>query len=125
MFKVVAFAIITLILVLLLKHRLPEYSMLILAAAGVILTLTVLGWVYSPLQTLFESLSRYNLDSALFKYLLKVFGVLYITKFATELCEDFGQTLLSGKIDFAGRATVFLLSLPLINSVFDLVSEML
>lgn len=125
MLKVISFAIIALLVVLILKERSPEYAMLCSAAAGAILLITVIGWIYSPLNELFQTLYSYGIKSYLVKYLLKVFAVCYITKFASELCEDFGQTSLSGKIDLAGRGTVFLLTLPLLSSVLEIASSLI
>ncbi len=120
MLQTVIFALITLIIVLFLKNHHPEYAMLASAAAGVILLVTVILQIYRPIEALFEKLEGFGVDSALIVYLLKVFGVCYITKFASELCSDFGQTSLSAKVELAGRAAVFVLTLPLIESVLEL-----
>ena len=120
MLQTVIFSLIALIVVLFLKKYHPEYSMLVSAAAGAIILVTVILQIFSPIKTLFEKIEQYGVDSSLVSYLLKVFGICYITKFASELCSDFGQTSLAGKVELAGRAAVFVLTIPLLNRVLEL-----
>lgn len=120
MLQTVIFAIIALIVVLFLKKHHPEYALLVSSAAGVILLVTVISQIYRPIEALFEKLEGFGVDNSLVVYLLKVFGVCYITKFASELCSDFGQTSLSAKVELAGRGAVFVLTLPLIEGVLEL-----
>lgn len=125
MLQTVAFAIIALILVLFLKNYHPEYAIMASAAAGIILLVTVLFQIYKPVVSLFEKIEEFGVDSSLVSYILKAFGVCYITKFASELCSDFGQTSLSGKVELAGRAAIFALTLPLLKSILELATSLI
>jgi stage III sporulation protein AD len=124
MIGVTAFTIVALITIIFLKKQNPEYALLISAAAGAVLLVTVIGWVYSPLSNMFQKLADYGVKSYLVEYLLKVFAICYLTKFASELCNDFDQTSLSAKIELAGRGTVFILTLPLLDSVLEVASSL-
>ena len=124
MIGVTAFTVVALITIIFLKKQKPEYALLISAAAGAVLLVTVIGWVYSPLSNMFQKLADYGVKSYLVEYLLKVFAICYLTKFASELCNDFDQTSLSAKIELAGRGTVFILTLPLLDSVLEVASSL-
>ena len=119
MVKIIIFAFISLVLILFLKSYRPEYAMLATAAAGAILLVSIISEVYSPLRTLFLMLEDYGINGELTTYLLKAFAICYLTKFPTDVCTDFGQTSLSGKVELAGRAAIFLLSLPLISGILQ------
>lgn len=124
MIGVTAFTVVALITIIFLKKQNPEYALLVSAAAGAVLLATVIGWVYSPLSNMFQKLVDYGVKSYLVEYLLKVFAICYLTKFASELCNDFDQTSLSAKIELAGRGTVFILTLPLLDSVLEVASSL-
>ncbi len=124
MFKVIAFSLITLFLVLILRNHSSGYALLLSVLAGSLALIFITGEIYPHLKELQDRLSDFGVNSYLTKYLFKVFGICYITRFAAELCEDFGQTSLSGKIDFAGRATVLILSLPLLSSVLEIATSL-
>ncbi len=119
MVKIIIFAFISLVLILFLKSYRPEYAVLATAAAGTILLVFIISEVYSPLHTLFLMLEDYGINGKLTTYLLKAFAICYLTKFATDVCTDFGQTSLSSKVELAGRAAIFLLSLPLISGILQ------
>ena len=119
MIKIIVFAIISLALILFLKNYRPEYAMLATAAAGGILLIFIIAMVYSPIKELFNMLEDYGIKNELTTYLLKAFAICYLTKFATDVCVDFGQTSLSGKVELAGRAAIFVLSIPLISSILQ------
>ena len=125
MFTVIAFVLISLFLVLVLKNHGSEYALLLSVLAGCLALVFITTEIYPHLEELKDRLSDFGVDSSLVKYLFKVFGICYITRFAAELCEDFGQTSLSGKIDFAGRATVLILSVPLLSSVLEIAATLI
>jgi stage III sporulation protein AD len=119
MVKIIVFAFISLVLILFLKSYRPEYAMLATAAASGIILVFIISEVYSPLSKLFLMLEDYGINNELTTYLLKAFAICYLTKFATDVCADFGQTSLSGKVELAGRAAMFILSLPLISGILQ------
>lgn len=119
MIKIIIFALVSLALILFLKAYRPEYAMLATAATGGILLIFIITSVYSPITELFKVLEDYGIKNELIAYILKAFAICYLTKFATDICTDFGQTSLSGKVELAGRAAIFVLSIPLIKSILQ------
>ncbi len=119
MIKIIAFALISLFLIVFLKNIKPEYGVIATAAAGGILLLWGVGEVAVPLEDFLKELENYGVESGLITYLLKTLGICYITRFAAELCADFGLNSLSAKVDFVGRGAIFLLSIPIIRSILN------
>lgn len=119
MIKIVAFVLITLILVFFLRQYRPEYSLIAAVTAGGIILIFLLLQLANPLLELFKLLNSYGVDSELTSYLLKALGICITTKFATELCSDFGQSSLSGKVEMAGKISLLIISLPIIKSILN------
>lgn len=119
MIKITIFTLIALILVLFLRQYRPEYSLIAAVAAGAIIIIFLLLEVANPLLELFGLLTSYGIEKELTAYLLKALGICIITKFATELCLDFGQSSLSGKVEMAGKVSILIISLPIIKSILN------
>ncbi len=117
--SLVAMVLVSLTLILLLRESHPAYAMLTAAVTGAIVLITLLQAAYDPVAYWFSKLTAYGVKSEFVTYLLKAFGLCYITKFAAELCQDFGQTSLSSKVELAGRVALFLLSLPLLQQILE------
>jgi len=66
---------------------------------------------------LFESL---KIDSSVFILLLKVCVIGYAIEFSAGLIEDLGIKNLSDKLIFVGKILLLSMSLPIFNSLFDL-----
>ena len=64
-------------------------------------------------------------DNYIFKTVLKSLGICYITSFSADMCKDFGQTSLAGKIELAGKIAVVVISIPLINEILNSALELI
>lgn len=73
--------------------------------------------VSSYFTELFESL---KIDSSVFILLLKVCIIGYAIEFSAGLIEDLGIKNLSDKLIFVGKILLLSMSLPIFNSLFDL-----
>lgn len=119
MFGIVAFALICLFVILFLKTTNPQTAAVTAAAAGCMLLAYLVLKVYPPLKELLCELEQVGVPSRLITYVLKTFGICYLTKFAADLCDDFGQTSLGSKVEFAGKVSIFILTLPLLKTILS------
>ncbi len=121
---IVVVCILTATASLFIKKYQPEYSLVltILSGASVLIALTLtLGGIIDTLRDIFD---YSELDSELFKVLIKALGICYIVNFAGETCRDFGQTSLASKVELAGKIAVTVLTLPLIKGILSTVLEL-
>lgn len=116
-FKVLALLLITCAVCLVLKGKNSEYALLTAITAGVIVSLIILKNLASPINAIRESLETYGVNTEYFKVALKAVGIGYVTSFIADSCRDSGQTSLASKAELAGKAAIFVLSVPLIISV--------
>ncbi|MBO5102803.1 MAG: stage III sporulation protein AD, partial [Clostridia bacterium] len=52
---------------------------------------------------------------------LKIIGVGYITEFSSNLCADSGNSAVASKILLAGKLVIFVLAIPIITSLIDII----
>lgn len=119
MIKVALFALAALIIIVILRQYHPEYALIAAVTAGGIILVFIIAELVSPLFALTETLKTYGAPESLITYVLKALGICIITKFATDLCSDFGQTSLAGKVEMAGKITLLLLSLPILQNILE------
>lgn len=119
LYKVLAICIIAAVLCLLLKRQSAEYAFFITLAAGIFILYIVFQSFIEPLRQLSEKLADYGVELAYFKVALKAVGVAYMTDFIADICRDSGQSSLAAKAELAGKAAIFLLSVPLLLSVLE------
>ena len=101
------------------KKYLPEYSMLINIASGIIilsLILTTLIPIINKINNLLESLcisKEYGI------ILFKCMGICLIAQFASDACRDAGETSLASKVELAGKVSIVTVAFPLFEKVFQ------
>lgn len=111
---IVSAAVITLI-----KQYKSEYAVLISVVAGVIVLLSVAVDMGKEILNVRNAVSRMGVDSSYFSVALKALGICIITGFVADTCRDCGNTALASKAELAGRCAIFVLSAPLLLSIFE------
>jgi len=106
------------------KELKKEYSVMIMIAAGIIITLWGLAKIYPVVDYLYELTDSSNI-SEYFSVIMKVLGISFIVQIGADICRDFGETSLASKIEFAGKAVILAAVLPLLRSVISMSIEML
>lgn len=120
LFKILTVLLISAVLSIVLKGRNQEYSTLVTIAAGVITALLILKNLAAPLAELKAEIESYGIKPEYFKVAIKALGLGYVSSFIADTCRDSGHTSLAAKAELAGKAAIFIISLPLLMSVLEL-----
>ena len=125
--KVGGLALVSLVVLLVLRQLKPEWGALVRMAAAVVAAgfiLTALSGVLSLVEEL-SSISGEALPADTWSILLRALGVAFLTEIAASICRDSGEGGLAGWVEMAGRVEILLLSFPLIRTVLSTVSDLL
>ena len=123
--KIIGVAFITTISSSLLKSTKPELSFAI-TITGVIVILTfIIDGMKNTISAFNQIAQITGIENGLIKILLKIVGVGYLTEFSAGILNDFGSQSIADKISLGGKITIVILSLPIIESLFDLVGGFL
>ena len=117
--KVMGICIVGTVLALVLKQKSGEYAFATVVVTGIIILFFVIKTVAEPIGLLFEKLSASGVKTEYFKIALKAVGVAYITDFIADASRDAGQSSIASKVELAGKAAIFLLSVPVLMSVLE------
>ncbi len=107
------------------KQVKPEFAVLITIAGSIVMLAYILGF-FGQIVSVYNSLIlRTGVDQGYFTILLKAIAVAYLVEFASGICKDSGNTSISDKIVLAGKVSILILSIPLVETIFDLISDIL
>lgn len=123
-FKVIGFGIIAVSLIIILKQQKQEIALLCVVASSVIM----LTFIFDDLKNVISLIDKLVIDSAIdssfLKIILKVVGISYMVEFGKDICKDAGESAIANKIEIAGKVIIVSLSIPVIASLLDIVSEL-
>lgn len=79
-----------------------------------------------PLFSMISSLTeRAGLDSAVYDIILKALGICILTQLAADICRDSRETAMASAVELAGRISLLLLCVPLVEKLLDSVEGLI
>lgn len=123
--QVVAFALVSTFIVILLKQYKSEYAIIAsIVASGIIIffAVTKLEVVINLLNDL---ISKIGIKNEFFEILIKITGIAYLIDFGSNICRDVGETAIASKVDFAGKVIIITMSLPILTTLLETVTEVI
>ena len=125
MIKIVGAAFLTAITSTILKSTKPELSFAVTITGIIIILLFILDMVKGSMSVLSEIVALTGMKNGVVQILLKIVGIGYLTEFSVGVLQDFNAATLADKVSLAGKITVILMSLPIINGLLTLFKQFL
>ena len=122
--KITGAALIIVMLAFIFKELKPEYSVMLIIAGGIIITLWGIAKIYPVVDYIRELTGSGNIPEY-FAVILKVLGISFIVQTGADICRDFGEASVASKIEFAGKAVILVVILPVLRSVINMGLELL
>jgi len=119
--KIVAVGIITVFASMIVKQTKPEISVLINIAGGILLVVLVVDLIGEVFNNFYSIFKTTGIDNDLLLPILKIIGVGYLCEFGANICQDAGSSSIADKVLFCGKIIILLISLPITQSVVDVV----
>lgn len=124
-FKIIAIGIGTSISVLILKSLKAEFAVLAGLAGGCLILFIAIDMISGIFGKLNLIVSKTGLETEIFKLLLKILGIGYLTEFSANICSDSGNSSIAEYITLGGRVVILVLSFPIILNLLNLVVTLL
>ena len=123
--KMIAMALVGVLMTLTLKQYKPEFAIYVSILCGCF----ILFYVFQKLTLIIELIKglirKINLREDFFEILLKATGVAYLTEFACQTCKDVGETAIASKVECAGRILILSMSIPILTTLVELMLDMI
>ncbi len=117
-FKIVGYAVIGLVTLMLLKGLRQDAALPLSALINVSLTLCALT-LLAPVITFLREFENASGTDGLVTVIGKASGVAVLSTLAADLCRDGGEASLAAKIELCGKCLCLSLALPLIRETFS------
>lgn len=124
MARVALIGMLTALIALQIKEMKSEYAVYLGLAGSLLLVFLMLGKLKWMIQTLQDFFTYVPLDSVYLGMILKLVGISYLADFAAGICQEAGQTTLGKQIELFAKLTLFGISLPIVQSVFQTLSQL-
>lgn len=121
MWKVSLIAVTVVILCIMIKKYRPELSSLLSITAGIIIFFYSLACISSVLSFVRSLIELLPIDDFYIYELIKMLGVTYAAEFAENICKDAGCQAVACQIEIFAKLTIVIMSIPIINSLIEIV----
>ena len=117
-FKVVAFGIISTVLVVLLKEQRKDIALILTIFSSLAIVIFAIDKIGNVISLLDNLANNSGINKEYLVIILKVTGIAYIVEFGKNICLDAGLASIATKLEMAGKVAIVTLSIPIITSLF-------
>lgn len=121
-FKIVGFAIFSVIIIIVLKEQKPEMALVLTVVSCVGLMIFAITQMTGIIEMLNDLVSKSGMNKEFLEVILKVTAIAYIVEFGKNVCVDAGQSAIATKLEMAGKVLILTLSLPLISALVNVLT---
>ena len=123
--QIIAFGLVSTFIIVLLKQYKSEYAIYASVIAGATLLLFAISKVGAVVALLDNLVDTVGINKEFFKILLKITGIAYLVEFASNMCKDAGESAISSKIELAGKILIVTMSIPIISTLIETITEVI
>ncbi len=100
-----------------------EYGVILAVITSVLISFYGISRLQIISHSIRELQDFLGINEAYITILLKMIGIAFLAEFSSSMCKDAGQTAIAGQIDFAGKLTMLVISLPILQSLLETLGE--
>ena len=102
-----------------------EYGIIVLLGLALILN----GFLVSRLREILTFLDsvgqKVQISDTYLRLLYKLLGISFVSRISSGLCEDMGYKSVAYQIELAGKLSILILSIPMLNSLLEMMDQVL
>ncbi|MGI6097026.1 MAG: stage III sporulation protein AD [Dethiobacteria bacterium] len=117
--QVVVIGLVATALILIVKEYRPEIALQLSIVVGILILSVVIGYISEAINVLISLAIQADINLVFLELLFRVIGIAYIAEFGSQVCRDAGEGSIAGKIEFAAKTLILVMSLPIIRAVME------
>ncbi|MGI6453342.1 MAG: stage III sporulation protein AD [Syntrophomonadaceae bacterium] len=123
--QVVGLALVTTILLLILRHEQPVMAVVLSIVFGIVIFIFLIDKLASIISVMEELTRRAEINYFFLSTVLKILGVAYIGEFAAAICQDAGAEVVAKKVEFATKIIIAVMALPIMVAILESLVELI
>ena len=123
--KIITGVLITVVLSIVLNKQNKDLSIVLILAVSAMVLFAAISYI-EPVFAFIDKLQELgNLDKSVLQIILKAVGISLIAEIAVQVCQDSGNTALGKAVQIFATMAVLWISLPLMESLIDLLQNIM
>lgn len=123
--QIVSLALVATFLIIILKQYKTEFAILVSLVACIFIILFSFEKIQIIINLLNDLIVASGINKTFFEILIKITGIAYIVELASSLCVDAGEKAIASKIEFAGKVLIVTMSVPIITTLVETITEVI
>ena len=123
--KIIGIALVSVIIIIILKQYKPEFAIYISILAGILILLLVMDKLTGIINLLQSLASKASINSTFLVLLIKITGIAFLSEFAVSICKDSGEAAIASKIEVGTKIIIIAMSIPIISSLLEIIFQIL
>ena len=123
--KIIGIALVSVIIIIILKQYKPEFAIYISILAGILIILLVMDKLTGIINLLQSLASKASINSTFLVLLIKITGIAFLSEFAVSICKDSGEAAIASKIEVGTKIIIIAMSIPIISSLLEIILQIL
>ena len=123
--KIIGIALVSLIIIILLKQYKPEFTIYISLLTGILILLLVIDDLKGIVNLLQSFSDKASINSKFLTLLIKITGIAFLSEFAVSVCKDSGEGAIASKIEIGSKIIIISMSIPIISSLLEVILKIL
>ena len=125
MVKIALVAITGMTLAIMVGSMRKDFSIWITIVCGMIIFFFGIS-NFEYIVDMFQELTDYiGINEVYIKVILKMIGIAYLSEFTASICKDAGQSTIASQVDFFGKMSMIVVSLPVLQSLLETIGELI
>lgn len=123
--KIVAFALVALLVTMMVKNNRPYIATSISIVAGIVIFIFMISRLTIIVNFLQSLSNKANIDIVYLDTVFKILGIAYLTSFCSEICKDAGESSIASKVEFSGKILILTLAIPILMAVMQTILKIM
>lgn len=124
LYKVIAIALVTIVLNVIVKQYKPEFAVFINVCGGLLIFILLIDEVKMVVDSMIN-IELKVIDTSVISSLIKILGIGYVTEFTANLAEESGNKSIATKIIFGGKIAICVATLPIIKMLLNAILSLI
>ncbi|MBR0409976.1 MAG: stage III sporulation protein AD [Eubacterium sp.] len=124
-FKIALAGVLGALLAVIAGQARKEYGIIVLLGLALVMN----GFLVSRLREILTFLDgvsqKVGISDTYLRLLYKLLGISFVSRISSGLCEDMGYKSVAYQIELAGKLSILILSIPMLNSLFEMMDQVL
>lgn len=123
--RLCAIAAVTAVGALILKSHKSELTPLCIAAGGIIMILYAFDYITESVELIKTFSEQTGIDNSVIRVIFKIIGIGYVVELTAASIKDLGFESIADKLIMCGRIVIFLVSVPILKSLYDVIVSLI